>query len=119
MMSKLLSAILNIVLNAIFIPKYGFAAAGYTTMIAYLFLAFAYYVNMVFLVKSDIQLSGLYDNKAVWKFTLELTVISLILMMTYNTILLRYILLICVSIITILKRNQMANIIRKFIRVSN
>ena len=119
MMSTLLSAILNIVLNAIFIPKYGFAAAGYTTMIAYLFLAFAYYVNMVFLVKSDIQLSGLYDNKAVWKFTLELTVISLILMMTYNTILLRYILLICVSIITILKRNQMANIIRKFIRVSN
>lgn len=117
MLSTLLSAMLNILLNAIYIPKYGFAAAGYTTMVSYLFLAFSYFINMILLTKSDAQLTGLYDNKIVWKLTIGLTVISLILMISYKTVVFRYILLMCVSTILILKRKQIANIIFKYIRI--
>ena len=38
------AAILNIILNAIFIPKYGFVAAGYTTAVGYVALAISHYI---------------------------------------------------------------------------
>ena len=39
MLASVSSAVLNIILNFIFIPKFGYAAAGYTTLICYLLQA--------------------------------------------------------------------------------
>lgn len=39
------SALVNVVLNIIFIPKYGYIAAGYTTVVAY-FLLFVFHYNL-------------------------------------------------------------------------
>lgn len=47
-LSTILAAIINIVLNFIFIPKYGFISASYSTLFSYLFLCFVH----VFLAKS-------------------------------------------------------------------
>jgi O-antigen/teichoic acid export membrane protein len=42
--STILAAILNIVLNAIYIPKYGYIAAGYTTLVSYFALFVISYI---------------------------------------------------------------------------
>ncbi len=52
------AAIINIILNAIFIPIFGYVAAAYTTLIGYIFLMLFHY----FLVKR-IGLTQVYDTK--------------------------------------------------------
>lgn len=44
--NKKFCAILNIILNAIFIPIFGYYAAGYTTLICYVSYAAAHYLCM-------------------------------------------------------------------------
>lgn len=46
MIASVLSAISNIVLNYIFIPKYGFIAAGYTTLASYILLSIFHFIIM-------------------------------------------------------------------------
>lgn len=58
MIASITSAVLNIVLNAIFIPVFGYLAAGYTTMIAYIVQVIIDYWAMRRIVKQNI-----YDMK--------------------------------------------------------
>lgn len=45
--SSVVAAVTNVVLNAIFIPHYGFAAAGYTTLISYIILCAMHFLFTV------------------------------------------------------------------------
>lgn len=44
--NSILTSILNIILNWIFIPRYGYEAAAYTTMVSYLFMVMIYYITV-------------------------------------------------------------------------
>lgn len=46
MTASVIAAIANIILNAIFIPIYGYIAAGYTTLVCYILLALIHYLFM-------------------------------------------------------------------------
>ena len=70
-----LACIINIILNYIFIPKYGYIAAAYTTLVGYIVL---YIVHYRFVKKLGV--TGWYDNK----FFLKLLFISLIYMFICN-----------------------------------
>ncbi len=54
----ILAAVLNLVLNVIFVPRYGYVAAAYTTMVGYLFLFIFHFISLKLLGKSD-----WYDEK--------------------------------------------------------
>ena len=55
-----LAAIINIVLNAIFIPRYGYVAAAYTTLVTYaLYFLFHYYLYR------HIEKEKIYSVKAI------------------------------------------------------
>lgn len=54
-----IAAVLNIILNFIFINIFGFVAAGYTTMTCYAVLALFHYIN----VKKR-RYDDVFDNKA-------------------------------------------------------
>jgi len=73
------AAILNIILNAIFIPKFGFVAAGYTTAIGYLVLAIAHYIFM-----KKIQSNNIYDLKMLLLISIVLVVIIFLIIYLYN-----------------------------------
>ena len=54
------AAVLNIVLNAVFIPKYGFAVAGYTTFVSYIAFSGANFLAALYVLKKrKINESGL------------------------------------------------------------
>lgn len=55
----MLAAILNIVLNLLFIPYFGYMAAAYTTLVGYLSMLIFHFVN----VKYIMHKSEYYDNK--------------------------------------------------------
>lgn len=60
MMASVISSALNIFLNNIYIPKYGFVAAGYTTLICFIIQALIDYIAMKKVVNKDI-----YDMKSI------------------------------------------------------
>lgn len=59
---SILSATLNIILNSIMIPIYGFIAAGYTTLFSYIIVMILYYIFMKKIcLKNDINLKNIFD----------------------------------------------------------
>ncbi|MCB0506793.1 MAG: oligosaccharide flippase family protein [Bacteroidetes bacterium] len=69
------SAIVNFVLNWIFIPKYGYAAAAYTTLISYGFMLVCTYIICKKIVLSRVP--------AVIRFVDYLAIIALVLLVNY------------------------------------
>ena len=90
-MGTIISACLNIGLNFIFIPKYGFIAAAYTTLVSYL-------VNMLvhFFVTRVILKVKLYDDWFMFVALGIVAAVSAVFMLLYSTILIRYALLVVI-----------------------
>lgn len=79
------AAALNIVLNIIFIPKYGFVAAAYTTLAGYVTLMLLHYLINKFIMKSDI-----YDNKFMFGAVLLTGAGACVFSLLFKTVILRY-----------------------------
>lgn len=85
MFASVVSAIVNLGLNYIFIPQFGYIAAAYTTLFAYVINAICHYYFMKRIDDRDI-----YDMKAISVSSLFLTVISVLILPFYNYIVFRY-----------------------------
>ncbi|ALV21559.1 MULTISPECIES: oligosaccharide flippase family protein [Carnobacterium] len=84
-MGTIASAVINIVLNIIFIPIYGYIAAGYTTVVAYFFLFIFHY----FLAKKLIG-KQLFDTKMIVTVTTVVVALSFVMFFLTDYIILRY-----------------------------
>lgn len=93
-MGTILAAIMNIFLNFIFIPVYGFVAAAYTTMFCYFVLMFVH----LFITKRFLNVK-LYDDPFMFIALIVSAVLTILFMITYSTILIRYTVLIILCII--------------------
>ena len=72
-LGAILAAIINLVLNYLFVPKYGYIAAAYTTFIGYLFM----YIYNTCLVKYKLKKSFVFDNHYFMVLIVILTVLQL------------------------------------------
>jgi len=85
MFASIAAAILNIILNLIFIPIFGYIAAAYTTLLGYATLCVAYYILM-----RRANSNRIYNIKALLALTSIAVVGSFLIMLTYQTTILRY-----------------------------
>ncbi len=79
------TAILNIILNAFFIPMFGFVAAAYTTLFSYICLLFIH-----FYITKKILKVNLYNNWFMFGSVAITFFVVLILIFSYSYTLLRY-----------------------------
>lgn len=86
MVASVTSAICNMVLNAFFIPKFGYIAAGYTTMASYIIQAVIDYWAMRKIVGQDI-----YDTRFLTCFGCLIIIMSVALSFIYQYTVLRVI----------------------------
>ena len=106
--ATVISAIMNLILNYIFIPKYSFIAAAYTTLVSYLILIFIHYINYKKCTEKEI-----YNNKNIFRTIILLLIISFIISYLYlYSFIIRYILLIIILIIVIINRQKIISIIK-------
>lgn len=108
-MGTIVAATLNIVLNVIFIPKYGFIAAAYTTMVSY-------FVNMFLhlTVTRVILKVKLYDDWFMFMAIGIVVAISALFMSLYSTIIIRYVLLVIIcAVYVILNWKMILQVIQK------
>ena len=92
MIASMIVAVLNIVLNYIFIKKYGFVAAGYTTLASYIFYAAIHYVFMKFVCRQN-NIPNPYNGFLMWGVAIALTVVAILMSFTYKYYLLRYVII--------------------------
>ena len=98
MVATVIAALVNIVLNMFFIPKWGYIAASYTTLLAYMILALLQGIMMKKIDKRD-----LYDIKKIAATSFVIIGICVSLSMLYERRIFRY--MIIVSILLILFYN--------------
>lgn len=100
-------AILNIILNYIFIRIFGYLAAGYTTLFCYLSFCIVHYAVMNHLCKqNNIKTTDLFNIKRV-VFISSLFLISIgVMLCVYNYHMIRYAILIITVIVMLSMRNR-------------
>lgn len=106
--ATLICALLNIILNLLFIKLFGYYAAGYTTLICYIVLAILHYI---FYKKIAVQKfrknNNIYSEKIIWISSIGVLIIMIVMTLTYKSIIIRYSLMLFVTIILILYSKQL------------
>ena len=95
---SVIASIINIVLNYIFIKKFGYIAAAYTTFISYLILLVLHYFGM-----KRVDKRKFYNIKILFISSVCLLVIALLFIVTKNNFYLRYIIMLSFGIILLKK----------------
>ncbi|MCR5557058.1 MAG: polysaccharide biosynthesis C-terminal domain-containing protein, partial [Butyrivibrio sp.] len=93
-MGTITAGVINIILNVIFIPKFGFIAAAYTTLASYFVNMFMHFFVTRFVLKVK-----LYDDWFMFAAIGVVSAISAVFMSLYSTIIIRYALLVVICLI--------------------
>ena len=106
MYASVISAILNIILNAIFIPIFGYQAAGYTTLVCYFLQACIDYFAMKKVVGQDI-----YNISILIRISVIIFVVSIFSRFIYAYPIIRYVLLGVCFVYAIINRKKLTLIL--------
>lgn len=110
--ASVIAAILNLVLNYIFIPKYGFLAAGYTTLVSY---CFTMVIHCLFLKKIQKNMKStvrIIDYKNTVLLAISLILIVSIAITLYSNFVIRLLVALLVAVIFVIYRNKILSAIR-------
>ena len=99
MIGSVLAMLLNVVLNYVFIPMYGYVAAGFTTLVCYAIQAFIDYLAMRIVFKETV-----YDMKKIYIMSATMLAVSLLSAYLYDYSIVRYVLIGFVGSIIVLNR---------------
>lgn len=97
MIASCMSAFLNIILNYIVMPRYGYLAAGYTTLVCYIVYSLNHYLFMEYICKK--QKISIYNKYSILKISGIVLVLMFVSVILYNVMLLRYFFLVVGSVI--------------------
>ncbi|MBR8700686.1 hypothetical protein IX317_000575 [Fusobacterium sp. DD29] len=89
LISSMIAATLNVILNLIFIPKYGFIAAGYTTLVSYFFYGISHFIFVMKICDAEIN-TQLYDKFFFILTSMIMILFSVIAVILYDYLYLRY-----------------------------
>lgn len=104
---SVVSVCFNLILNYIFIRKYGYIAAGYTTLFCYIMQASIDYVGMRLVVGENI-----YDVGVIITLSIFVIMISILSQYIYNYPLYRYIIIATLIAFGLYNRRTLLNMIR-------
>lgn len=109
--ASVVGAVVNIVLNYLFLPVYGYYAAGYTTLFCYILFGVSHYVFMRIICRQKINGDKIYNGKNIILISVVVTLATMGLSALYNCIWIRYCLLAIIAVLYVINRKT---IIDKF-----
>ena len=91
MYPAIVAAILNLVLNYVFIKIFGYMAAAYTTLFSYIILAILQVIWSAKVCKeNNNEINNIYDNKRMLLLAIVTTLVSLMAIPLYSNTIVRY-----------------------------
>ncbi|MGN8738988.1 lipopolysaccharide biosynthesis protein [Bilifractor sp. HCP3S3_D3] len=110
-----ISAALNVVLNYVFIKAFGYYAAGYTTLVSYILLAFLHYRFYRSVLREEAHADeNLYDMRAIMLSAILVLAVMFIMTLTYKEIWLRYGIITVICVIEYIKRDELKKMLSQF-----
>lgn len=111
MVGSAVVAVANVVMNYVFINLFGYMAAGYTTLVCYIFLSIYHYWY-----SRKIGMNDIYDDKFTISLSVGMIVFSIVVTFTYSFSFLRYGLIGVIGVLCVWKRDwiipQIKNILK-------
>ena len=108
-----LSAIFNIILNFIFIQKFGYIAAGYTTLICYICYGFFHiFISKQIICKNE-SITVKYPINRIILLSGVLILLSFLCQLLVNYIIIRYLILIIIIVVLLYKRDKIIVLIKE------
>lgn len=107
------AAILNIILNYLMIPTFGFVAAGYTTLLSYIVFALSNYFTMRYCLKRKGLSDNLYDYKWLFILFVLFMVSGFLGVALYGKLIIRIVITGIVFGIIIVFRNKFIDVLKK------
>lgn len=112
--ATLIGAILNILLNYFSIKKYGYYAAGYTTLFCYITFAVAHYYFMQKICNQEIPSVKVYDLKYLIFISMIFIACGFGIMATYTHNFIRYSVAVIVILLCIIFRKRIMTFAKQF-----
>lgn len=113
MFASVIGAVLNIILNYIFINKFGYQAAGYTSLFCYIVYCIGHYTFMNKVCDKFCNGIRPYNTILILKITISFLAMGFGASLTYYCKLIRYMLIVIVLWGAIVKRKQLIDIIKQ------
>ncbi len=108
--NSIIAALINTGLNYVFIQKYGYMAAAYTTLAGYFILMCLHYLSTRIVLKEKLYKDGMYFLMLL--FTVGL---GLLLMLLYDKTLIRYLIMIpACAVLVFIYKDVIINVVSKF-----
>jgi len=112
MLASMAGAVLNIILNYIFIKLFGYYAAGYTTLFCYMVYAFAHYYFMKKICRDHMSGKRVYDSRVLILLHGSYFLLGFALMATYRLPILRYGVIAVALILLVVFRKKVAAVLK-------
>lgn len=113
--STMVGAVLNIILNYIFIGRFGYLAAGYTTLVCYIVYSICHYLAMRKICIDKLDGKKIYSLKKILTISIVFMLLGFGIQFTYLYIWLRYAIITSLMVILIIKRKWVMGIIKQII----
>lgn len=114
MIGTVIVAIVNVILNIIFIQMFGFVAAGYTTLFCYIIYSAIHYCFMMRICKKN-NIVTPFNTIKMWGVAFGALTITLMLSSLYNSFIARYIIIMCVLLLIMLNKKKIVRIFRNIV----
>lgn len=112
MTASVLGALLNVVLNYIYIKQYGYIAAGYTTLVCFMVYAVAHYIFMRKVCRDCCDGEYPYETRKILMITVPFLIAGFVFMATYNYPVIRYGLAGVAVIVAVIMRKKIISVIK-------
>ncbi|MDY6291073.1 MAG: oligosaccharide flippase family protein [Succiniclasticum sp.] len=110
--ASIIAAIINVMLNYVFLNLYGYISAAYTTMFSYMVMAFIHYLFFSLIQKNKPELSLVYDVKFLFMLSVFLLIAGGILIEIYPLSLIRWCIIFILLGMVILKRHKIESMLK-------
>ncbi|GFI42705.1 hypothetical protein IMSAGC018_00368 [Lachnospiraceae bacterium] len=111
-----MAAVINVILNYIFIKSYGYYAAGYTTVLGYILLMAAHYVFFAGIVKKHPEIKGIYNIRLIFWVSAAGIGVMLLSLFLYRYIMIRYMTMVIIFAAIVCARGKIISLVKNMRR---
>ena len=110
--ASIAAAVLNVVLNAIFIPVFGFYAAGYTTVASYIVYSIGHYWFSKKVCIEEIGSFELFDSKGILLISIGVFGCSIAFIFLYQFGMVRYLMAALLFVAAIRQHKKIISVVK-------
>ena len=114
LLASVFAAVCNIILNAFFIPIFGYVAGGYTSLVSYLIVMILYFVlARKECIDNEIQMNNYFNTKLQMTILIVTSIVALSMVAVYKNAVTRYLLALMIFVSLVATREKWIPELRK------